>query len=59
MADKAIKLTGDFRDYPPVVIQRADMVITKTGKVCKEPDGGLHHRQATKAEIDAAELVDP
>lgn len=59
MYPKIIKLTGDYNDYPQTVIQEADMVITKTDKVCKEPGGPRYHRQATKAEIDAAELVDP
>lgn len=58
MTAKIIMLTGDYRDYPESVIAGADMVITNTGKTAKRPDGGPH-RQATKAEIDAAELVDP
>lgn len=59
MADKIIMLTGDYRDYPPVLTQRADMVITKNGKVVKSREGSKYHRQATKAEIDAAEKIDP
>lgn len=56
---KSIMLTGDFRDYPEVVIREADIVITKNGKVVRHPDGSKYHRQATKAEIDAAEKIDP
>lgn len=55
---RKIKLSGDWRDYPPKLMQDADMVITKNGKVSKDRDG-FTPRQATKAEIDAAEVVDP
>jgi hypothetical protein len=53
-----LKLTGDWRDYPPKLMQDADVVITKGDKVAKDRDG-FTPRQATKAEIDAAESVDP
>ena len=56
----AIRLTGEYNEYPPIVFADADMVITKAGKVVKDRDRvGGSHRQATKAEIDAAVPVDP